>query len=212
MEHDFWHNRWAEGRIGFHQAEFNTYLLTYWNQLAVSGGQVLVPLCGKSRDMLWMREMGHSVIGVELSKKACREFFLEQQADADVRELGDFTAYQQDQITLMCGDFFALRSEQVEQVVAVYDRAALIALPPEMRQSYAQHLCRILPLGVQLLLVTLSFDGDEGPPFSVREDEVTALFSERFDIRLLHTEVWSEGKDQGRSEQVYCLSDKSKSA
>ncbi len=208
MEHNFWHSRWLEGRIGFHQAEFNVYMMAHWSALNSVDGQVFVPLCGRSRDLLWLRERSKAVLGVELSEKACSEFFLEQSAQAERSEEGDFTSFEADKIRLLCGDLFNLTADQVMQVVAVYDRAALIALPPLMRQAYAAHLCAILPSGVSMLLIVLEFDGEEGPPFSVSEAEVELLYSARFDIRLLHVAILSEGKDKGRREKVYQLLDR----
>ena len=64
----------------------------------------------------------------------------------------------------------------------VYDRAALIALPPGTRERYADLLCRHLPDGCRGLLVTLAYDQNEmdGPPFSVPDSEVRALLTPAF--------------------------------
>lgn len=204
MEHDFWHQRWSEGRIGFHQAEVNTFLKDYWSQLELGGqGGVFVPLCGKSRDMLWLKESGHDVLGVELSREACESFFEEMGAVGNVERREAFGVHYSEGITLLCGDFFALSEYELNAVVAVYDRAALVALPEEMRKRYAVLLNRILPKGVKLLLVTLEFDALTGPPFSVSESEVRTLFSQRFDVQRL-----GSGCDGDKTEVVWLLRDK----
>lgn len=186
MEHAFWHARWAEGRIGFHQDEFNSQLQAYWSELGVDGEQqVFVPLCGKSGDMLWLREQGHSVLGVELSASACEAFFFERGAQPELEQAESYVRYCCDGVELLCGDIFSLSSVQLREVGAVYDRAALVALPPAMRQKYAQMLIEHLPVGVSILLITMEFEGEQGPPFSVSEVEVEGLFASHFGIRRL---------------------------
>lgn len=202
MEHAFWHARWQEGRIGFHQADINSWLRRYWSRLAVPGdARVLVPLCGKSSDMLWLREQGHPVVGVELSDLACRDFFVEHGTQVTPVAVPEGHTRERDGITLWCADFFELGAQHWGEVTAVYDRAALIALPPAMRKAYAAHLREQLASGVEMLLVTLEFTGSEGPPFSVPEAEVRRLFEPAFTlVRLDQAEV--EG---GRREVVYHL-------
>lgn len=204
MEHDFWHERWRNGEIGFHLNEINPWLLRHWPTLDVpQAGTVFVPLCGKSLDMLWLREQGHAVLGVELSGIAVEAFFTGQGATAQRNLQGKFAALESDGIRLLCGDFFDLRREDMAQVSAVYDRAALIALPPDLRRRYAQHLAHILPAGTVMLLVVMEYPQAErnGPPFSVPPDEVRALYGDVARIELLESrEVLDENprfKQQG---------------
>ncbi|MGH8408361.1 MAG: thiopurine S-methyltransferase, partial [Pseudomonas sp.] len=141
MEPGFWHERWARNQTGFHLPEVNPYLLRHWPGLGVANGaQVLVPLCGKSLDLVWLASIGHRVIGVELSEKAVEEFFSEQELMPQVSQRGAFKVFQAGSIELWCGDFFALDAGAVVGCTALYDRAALIALPPLMREQYAAHL------------------------------------------------------------------------
>jgi len=186
MEHAFWHARWEEGRIGFHQDDTNSLLLQHWTALACGADQqVFVPLCGKSGDMLWLREQGHPVLGVELNEGACGAFFAENDAVPESSVSGAYQRYLCDGIELLCGDVFELDAERLAQVGGVYDRAALVALPPEMRKRYAQMLIELLPKGVAILLVSMEFEGDQGPPFAVSEDEVRSLFESRFQVQRL---------------------------
>src|SRR5574340_1608572 len=146
MKKDFWLERWERKEIGFHQDEINPYLRQYWQELHLArGSEVFVPLCGKSRDMLWLREQGHAVLGVELSPLAAQAFF-EENGLSPQRTRGErFDSYEADGIRILCGDFFDLDRDDLAGVKAVYDRASLIALPPEMRERYARHLESILP-------------------------------------------------------------------
>lgn len=188
MERDFWLERWERGETGFHQDEINPYLLQHWPELHVAqGAEVFVPLCGKSLDMVWLREQEYFVLGAELSPIAVQDFFQEQGLTPDRVSGEKFDNYIADGVCLACGDFFDLRQEDLAQVRAVYDRASLVALPPEMRERYARHLVSILSPGTQILLVTFDYPQAEmaGPPFAVSLTEVEALYRDYAGIRLL---------------------------
>jgi thiopurine S-methyltransferase len=187
MEADFWHQRWQDNLIGFHQNEINPYLLEYWPQLELDEGSgVLVPLCGKSLDMLWLAER-YNVRGVELSPRAVEDFFAEQKLKPGRREEDGFSVCETTGITLYCGDFLNLSSSVLGNVSAVYDRAALIALPPVMRARYVSHLNSLCPAGTQMLLVTMAYNQTEmdGPPFSVEDAEIHQLFDAHWQVERL---------------------------
>lgn len=192
MQAEFWQQRWARNEIGFHAKQVNDYLQRFWQALqftdaGADGSQILVPLCGKSLDMAWLAAQGHKVLGVELAETAAQAFFAEQQLTPGIRQEGAFTVYSAGPVEIYCGDFFALTAEQVSACVGFYDRAALIALPPEMRERYAAHLLSILPAGAQGLLVTLEYDQAQmdGPPFAVNPEEVKALYSAGWQLERL---------------------------
>ncbi len=179
MHESFWLERWRKNEIGFHQEEINLHLQSFWPLLGVAHrAAVFVPLCGKSRDMLWLRSLGHPVVGVEISEIAVRDFFAENGLEAEVASGERFDRWRADGLTLLRGDFFELEPADLAACRGVYDRASLVALPPDMRARYARKLARLLPGSVPMLLVTLEYPQDEmsGPPFSVREAEVERLF------------------------------------
>lgn len=208
MNHAFWHARWESQKIGFHQEYFNSLLRLHWDALRPSlSEQVFVPLCGKSLDMLWLRERGHAVLGVELSQLACKAFFAEQAVEPEQVQQPNGQRWFKDGICLHCGDFFALTKEDLSECSLVYDRAALIALPAEMRQRYVAQLIEQLPSGARILLIALEFKGEEGPPFSVSETEVKRLFGAAFKVELLAREELTDERDVGRSEAAYLLTD-----
>ncbi len=185
MQADFWHKRWERNQIGFHQDRVNPYLARYWPSLGIAAGsRVLVPLCGKSLDLAWLAGQGLRVLGVELSQRAVEDFFAEQQVQPERYEHGGFSCYRSEGVEIWCGDFFQLTVEDVLDCVGLYDRAALIALPPELRQRYAAHLNAILPQGCRGVLVTMDYDQAklDGPPFSVPDDEVRRLFAGRWQV------------------------------
>lgn len=190
MQADFWHQRWATNQIGFHQSEVNPYLQKYWAALGIEpAARVLVPLCGKSLDLSWLAGQGHPVLGVELSEKAVQEFFSEQGLTPLVSQNGAFKVYSAGAVEIWCGDFFSLRAEDVIGCAALYDRAAIIALPPVMRGRYVDHLDKVLPKHCKGLLITLDYDQAkiDGPPFSVPDEEVQRLLTPAWELEELET-------------------------
>ncbi len=188
MKKDFWLERWEREEIGFHQSEINSHLRQYWQELHLApDSEVFVPLCGKSIDMLWLRRQGHSVLGVELSDIAVQAFFAENGYTPHHVTHEKFNACEADDIRVLCGDFFDLNKDDLAKVVAVYDRASLVALPPDMRERYVNHLASILPPATKILLITFDYTQAEmsGPPFAVSADEVAALYSKYAEVRLL---------------------------
>lgn len=190
MESNFWHERWSKGEIGFHKTEVNPLLVGFWERLALAPGtEVFVPLCGKSLDMLWLAERGHPVLGIELSELACAAFFSENGLTATRSASGRFQKWTSGPITILQGDVFDLQPADLATIGAVYDRAALIALPPELRAPYVAHVARVLPRPLPTLLITIEYDPSKrpGPPFSVTEQEVAALYQPTHNIEKLHT-------------------------
>ncbi len=180
MDNDFWIERWAKHEIGFHQQQVNAYLRNCWPQLGVPReATTFVPLCGKTLDMRWLREHGHPVLGVEIARTACAAFFAEWNVEPQVIRQGAFERWSAQGITVLCGDFFTLQPHDVASVLAVFDRAALIALPEAMRRAYVAKLREILPAGTVMLLVTPEYDQQQmkGPPFAVGTREVRELFA-----------------------------------
>ena len=188
MKKDFWLERWERAEIGFHQDEINPYLVHYWPSLGANpDSTVFVPLCGKSRDMVWLRSQGHPVLGVELSPVAVRSFFAENGLDPVTSIHGNFDQCEAGHIRILCGDFFDLALDDLREVKAVFDRASLVALPPEMRTQYVSHMLKILPQGTQILLITFEYDQSRmsGPPFAVTREEVHALYEKAASVELL---------------------------
>lgn len=190
MDAQFWHDRWQEGRLGFHEGRVNRMLEAYIGRLALEPGQrIFLPLCGKAYDIPWLLSKGYRVAGAELSEIAVRDLFAEIGTDPEVTELGDHRRYAAQGIDIFVGDIFELSAGTLGEVDAVYDRAALVALPEDMRGRYAAHLAAITDHAPQLL-VTFEYDQEamEGPPFSITEPEVARCHGARFGIEILADE------------------------
>lgn len=191
MDAEFWHRRWQDNQIGFHQPEATPMLQAHWPAVDVAtGAKVFVPLAGKSLDMLWLAAQGHRVLGVELSPLAVEQFFAENALEPEIVETAYGLLHRAGPIELILGDVFALNAEALSDCAAVYDRAALIALPPELRERYAAESYARLPCGCRGLLITMEYPQHEkaGPPFAVNESEVRGRFGGEWAIDLLERE------------------------
>jgi thiopurine S-methyltransferase len=176
----FWQDRWRLAQTAFHQSSVDRYLSAYWPTLNPSANStVFVPLCGKSLDLLWLRDRGHSVVGVELSAVALESFCLEHGIPARRRVLADFDMYEADNLRLLRGDFFKLTRPQLGAARFIYDRAALISWTPSLRVPYVEHMRELSTSGAQTLMITLEYRQDKmkGPPFSVTGDDVRHLYA-----------------------------------
>jgi thiopurine S-methyltransferase len=185
MEPQFWHERWRTGRIGFHQPSIDRSLQAHWPGLEMGqGSRVFVPLCGKSLDLLWLRDRWHFVTGIELSATAAEAFFLENGVAARRRVKDAFDIYEAERIRLIRGDFFALSREMLGGAEAVYDRAALISWTPALRAPYVEHLASLLAPAARMLLISLEYPQSQmaGPPFSVFRDEIMRLYAPKFSV------------------------------
>ena len=173
MDKEFWLNKWKNGETGFHQPNAHWAVQKYWK--APTALNVLVPLCGKSRDILWLLQRGHTVIGVELSEMAILEFFVESKLrySIDEEEKDGQKVFKASDVPLILikGDFFNVKLPQ--PCHALYDRASLVALPKEMRKKYYDKLQQLLVETPYSLLTTVSFDDTKAgsPPFSIPIEE-----------------------------------------
>lgn len=180
MQPEYWLKRWEEGRTGWHQETVLPLLEKHWPKLSLpSGTRVLVPFCGKSLDMLWLARQGFRVLGVEVSPLAVEQFFNENSLQPIKTNKGKASCYQAGNIEIVQGDLFDMGSEHLASCGAIYDRAALIAQPPDERERYAGNIHARLPSGCRGLLITLEYPQTEmdGPPFPVGEAEVQHLLN-----------------------------------
>ncbi len=188
MIKEYWLGRWERDETGFHQDQFNPYLMKYWPRLRIPhDSTVFVPLCGKSRDMIWLKNRGHSILGVEFSQLAVTAFFQENGVTPAHQTDQRFDRYAAGGIAILLGDFFDLNRTDLENVRAVYDRASLVALPPDIRKRYAAHMTHILPPATQILLVGFDYPQSEmqGPPYAVSTEEINMLYRDHAEINLI---------------------------
>lgn len=201
MEKEFWLNKWDQGELGFHMDEVNPALIRHWPALCAPGHsdaynpaadtqRVLVPLCGKTRDILWFLAEGYSVTGIELSELALAELAEDIEREFGWRlekdEKPGQIVWTHPRVTLICGDLLDVQPAQIGEIRWLFDRAALVALPFEMRVGYVKKLMALAP-GASQLLVVFEYDQSvmAGPPFSIDDSEVKAHYSGAYRIELL---------------------------
>lgn len=209
MEANYWREKWAKGDIAFHQSEANPVLVDNMAKLELPpGSRVFVPLCGKTRDIAWLLSQGYRVCGAELVEAAVEQLFDELGMAPVITAEGAGRHYRAADVDIFVGDLFALSAAALGAVDAVYDRAALVALPPDMRERYVAHLTDLTHAAAELL-VTFVYDQGlmSGPPFSVGRDEVRRHYRDRHEVSLIAShEVVGGLKGQcAASEDVWLL-------
>lgn len=210
MQQDFWSARWSEGRIGFHRSEPTESLVELAGRvLPAPPARILVPMCGKTTDMLWLAEQGYEVVGVEFVRQACEDFFSDNGLSFELTREGDFEVFRcaEASIELRCGDAFALEPELLSQVDGVHDRAGLVALDPATRDAYVATMAAGLRPGTPYLLIALerTIDPEKGPPFSLPEATLRSLLEPTFTLEQLRDPARKAPDDRGMVEGVYML-------
>lgn len=187
MDTRFWHQKWEKNDIGFHGSAANPLLLKYFNALSLAqGSRVFLPLCGKTLDISWLLANGYRVAGAELSKVAIEQLFAELGLEPEISGVGELDRYSAKNIDIFVGDIFDLSENMLGLVDAIYDRAALVALPEAVRNRYTAHLMKIADKAPQLL-ISYEYDQSlmEGPPFSISADEVFRHYQNRYDLTFM---------------------------
>jgi len=210
MDSQFWIDKWDRNEIGFHKSEAHPLLVKHFDALSLTkGARVFLPLCGKTLDIAWLREQGVHIVGAELSERAVEGLFHSMEIAPTKTQIRSLTRYSAEGIDIYAGDIFDLSRDVLGTVDLVYDRAALVALPEDMRERYASHLTDLTGTAPQLLI---SFDYTQsemkGPPFSAPHAEVRRLYAPHYDIAPLAS-VPVEGGLKGHCpamEEVWLLS------
>ena len=187
MNANFWHQRWEANQIGFHESKPNPLLITYFKELSLAKGcRLFVPLCGKTLDIAWLLSQGYRVSGAELSEIAIKQLFAELGVEPGITNMGDVKQYSAADIDIFVGDIFNVTREMLGFIDAIFDRAALVALPETMRVRYAKHIIDITDHAPQLL-ITYEYDQNlrDGPPFSVSHEEVSRHYKDSYNISSL---------------------------
>jgi len=204
MEASFWHNKWESNQIGFHESDTNPLLLKHFDELALNkGARVFLPLCGKTRDIAWLLSEGYRVAGAELSEIAIEQLFAELELTPSISKTdGSLVHYQAENLDIFVGDIFELTAQALGDIDAVFDRAALVALPPETRTRYSSHLVNITA-GARQLLICFEYDQSvmNGPPFSIVASEVEQHYASKYKLRLLDSPNL-EGGLKGKTEAI----------
>jgi len=193
LDHEYWRDKWTRGDIGFHEGSVNRLLAHHADRLP-DNGRVFLPLCGKTADIGWLRTRGHRVVGAELNEAAVQEVFVELDLTPSITPAGPLTRYAAEGIELVTGDLFDLTVDMIGEVIAVYDRAALVAMPPDTQPHYAAHVAA-LGGSAPHLMITFVYPAGliDGPPFSTPTDRVRTLYAGTHRTELLEERPMPNG-------------------
>lgn len=189
MEANFWQQKWERGETAFHQKQANPQLVGHFEKLKLQkGSRVFLPLCGKTLDIAWLLASGYQIVGAELSEIAINELFQSLGLQPEIAKVGKLIRYSAQDIDIYVGDIFELTAQTLGPVDAIYDRAALVALPADTREKYAAHMVKVTEAPLQLL-ITYEYDQSliDGPPFSVNGDELKHLYGGTYTLKALET-------------------------
>ncbi|WP_020411803.1 thiopurine S-methyltransferase [Microbulbifer variabilis] len=192
MEEKFWLDKWQKNEIGFHEKSGNPMLAQYFTALSLKkGSRIFLPLCGKTGDIAWLRAQGCAIAGAELSEVAVQQLFEELELTPKIEKENNLKCYSAEKIKIFVGDIFSLTGDALGSVEAIYDRAALVALPEEMRKRYTQHLMTITGVASQLLI---SFEYEQsqlaGPPFAIGSRQIFGYYDANYHLEMLgHRQV-----------------------
>ncbi len=209
MHHDFWHKKWQTNQIGFHLPEANPLLVEHFTSLYLPlGARVFLPLCGKTVDITWLLAQGYQVAGAELSQIAIEDLFNSLHVTPTITKQGEILHYSAPNIDMFVGDIFKVTPAMLGKVDAIYDRAALVALPEAMRAQYTTHLMTLTNTAPQFVICFV-YDQklQAGPPFSVTAEEVKQHYQPPYALTPLASEP-VEGGLKGlcpATEQVWLL-------
>lgn len=178
MEASFWIKSWELGGFytSFHRKDIHPYVLEYMTPDEIENKNILVPLCGKAVDMLYLAQYANKVIGVELVEEAILQFFSEN--NLSYQKVDDET-FISGNIILLKKDFMSLTNQEIGTIDWIYDRASLVALPLEMRKEYLKAIDRLSDIGTKQLIITLEYYPlINSAPFSIPAEEVNEYYGE----------------------------------
>jgi thiopurine S-methyltransferase len=195
MDASFWHQRWEKNEIAWHKSKANPLLVQHFKELSLAkGSRIFVPLCGKTLDISWLLSHGYRIAGAELSKSAIEQLFTELGVQPKISEVGKVEQWSATNLDIFVGDIFALSTRILGQVDGIYDRAALVAFPEDMRNCYTPHLMEMTEKAPQLLIC---YDYDQrcmdGPPFAISNEEVKRHYASTYHVTLLSSTEISGG-------------------
>ncbi|XP_051991973.1 probable thiopurine S-methyltransferase [Xyrauchen texanus] len=217
-----WEDRWQEGKIGFHKPHVHKLLENNLDKIICGRKSVpfFFPLCGKAVDMKWLADMGHTVVGVEISEKGIKQFFEDQSLayhEEPVPAIPGAKVFKSadGKISIYQCDLYKFSSTIAGKFGGIWDRGALVAINPCDRPKYATLLVSLMDSNCRYLVNTLEYNPElyKGPPFFVSEEHLNNLFGGACGIELVQCVDGFEDKHktwglESMTEKVYLLTPK----
>lgn len=205
----FWiENCWSQGRTPWHLTKPHDFLIKHLHRLLngrkVSDCNILVPLCGKSVDLIWLKDQGFKqIIGVEGVRTAIQDFSSESgiSLKETVLQGMDIPSFESEdgRLKIILTDFFKLDHPSVNASVdCVWDRGSLVAILPEHRPQYTASIQRLLrkESSWRYLAAITEYDKShmEGPPHSITHEELKGIFGLFADAEVIEVADVSSGE------------------
>lgn len=185
---NFWQQHWSDGQTAFHLDDIHPDLQVFLPVLSLElGDTVFVPLCGRTLDIGYLLNVGYNVIAIEMVEYAVQQLFNQLSIVPEVSGWKQGKCYRADHLTVYVGNYFDLSSDECAEVSAIYDRAALAAMPYKLQQRYCQHLGDITVYAKQLVIAS-AFDQTkmQGPPFTITPQHIQQYYGQHYTIELLN--------------------------
>lgn len=218
MDYEFWNKCWQRPSQPFHVDGEHPFLKWCYADIFSAEQKILIPLSGKSLDAIALAERKFHTVSIEFNPLAVHQFFNDNNLsplitsfDSDANPNDSKFLYQVEHIDIWLADFFNVNSNDTGLLSQVWDRAALVALPDEMRKKYISHLKTLLKPKAIILTALMDYDDSEmsGPPFKITEQELKSLYHDAqvelldsIDIRASHPR-WEELKLSYLHENLY---------
>ncbi|XP_071963090.1 thiopurine S-methyltransferase-like isoform X2 [Antedon mediterranea] len=168
---EYWMSSWKAGDIVFHNDFIYPMLQKHAEKLFdnQSNCRVFVPLCGKSLDMKWFADLGHSVVGVDVSEVGILSFFEDQGIEyvkESVPEIQGATRYKSKdgKITIYKANLFSMKKDIIGDFDCIWDNGSLVAINKQDRQKYVSTLTSLMADSCRYLLIALDFDPIKSEP------------------------------------------------
>jgi len=195
-----WEQEYSSGETpSWHLTQVNEKLLTHMDELVgstkngqVSNRAILVPLCGKSLDMLHLYQQGHTVVGCDWIESVVIQFFSENNIPCTKSTLenieGSLYKSEDGRLRVYVCDFLLLTTDVVDvKFDSVLDSQSLTYINPRDRKQYVRAVRSLLKDEFRYLLVTIEYEpfAHRGRPHSISYNAVKELFGSFSNIKFV---------------------------
>ncbi|MDG1100605.1 MAG: methyltransferase domain-containing protein [Saprospiraceae bacterium] len=169
FDEQYWTERYDSGKDGWDLGCISPPIKEYIDQLTNKDIKILIPGAGNSHEAEYIHNQGFT------------NLYVCDISNVPLDNLKDrVTTFPID--NLIHGNFFEIQDE----FDLVLEQTFFCALNPLLRQDYIEQMSKIIkPKGSLIgLLFSMEFD-KEGPPFGGVINNYKAMFSKKFDIRVI---------------------------
>lgn len=194
---EYWTKLWNTSTTPWHEQNVNSFLLRHADELIDNREhiRIFVPLCGKTVDMKWLADKGHTVVGLDCSHLALESFFNEHALEFTTEPVNRLNGvlYKSTtlSISLYCCNVMEFDKANEERFDAVWDHGSLVAVRLADIPRYVEVIRSLMTDDCRYLLETVDYDKKlyDGPPNSFADaDVIQELFGDHFCCRKLSTE------------------------